>query len=426
MRNLRRASSGACHLQALRYVFYFIRCLANPSFVSAGTDFSAVGNVFEKRLIEKWIEENGKDPITGDDLTIDDLMPVKTARVVRPRPPTLTSIPALLSTFQNEWDSMALESFNLREQLQRTREELSTALYQNDAAVRVIARLSRERDEARNALSKVSVSNGNNAGAAQAGADSMAIDSDVLPTEMVEVVEETQKSLSKSRKKRPIPEGTATSADISSYAVQEDFASPVVDMSTFSYKDGLAAIAGQTGTVCVYEPAQANVKFALSLQEPVTTSTWVDNKSVLATASGAVKVFVEGEMIASFSEHAGPVTGLAVHPSRQILASVGSDKSIVFYDLQGNKRAARIFTDSGKSKANLYSISLSSRPLTFGTSFDNLRVPSRWSSFRCRHRVRRDQGLHDGYMRASYFLLAGCARTRYCLLGKRILVRCSG
>ncbi|KAK6833109.1 cell cycle control protein [Apiospora arundinis] len=304
------------------------------------------GNVFEKRLIEKWIEENGKDPITGDDLTIDDLMPVKTARVVRPRPPTLTSIPALLSTFQNEWDSMALESFNLREQLQRTREELSTALYQNDAAVRVIARLSRERDEARNALSKVSVSNGNNAGAAQAGADSMAIDSDVLPTEMVEVVEETQKSLSKSRKKRPIPEGTATSADISSYAVQEDFASPVVDMSTFSYKDGLAAIAGQTGTVCVYEPAQANVKFALSLQEPVTTSTWVDNKSVLATASGAVKVFVEGEMIVSFSEHAGPVTGLAVHPSRQILASVGSDKSIVFYDLQGNKRAARIFTDS--------------------------------------------------------------------------------
>jgi pre-mRNA-processing factor 19 len=138
-------------------------------------------------LIEKYIEENGKDPVSGQDLTLDDLLPIQSARVVRPRPPTLTSIPALLSTFQNEWDALALETYNLKEQLTRTREELATALYQHDAAIRVIARLTRERDEARNALSRVSVS----AGGLNNG-DAMAVDSEGLPEDLVAKVDETQ------------------------------------------------------------------------------------------------------------------------------------------------------------------------------------------------------------------------------------------
>jgi pre-mRNA-processing factor 19 len=147
---------------------------------------SKSGNIFEKRLIQAYISEHHKDPVTGDELEITDLIDVKSARIVTPRPPTLTSIPSLLTTFQNEWDALALESFTLRQQLNQTRQELATALYQHDAAVRVIARLTKERDEARDALSKVTV------GAGASNGDAMQIDSQGLPEELAAKVDATQ------------------------------------------------------------------------------------------------------------------------------------------------------------------------------------------------------------------------------------------
>jgi pre-mRNA-processing factor 19 len=146
------------------------------------------GSVFEKRIIEAYIAEHGKDPVNGEELSTEDLIDVKSQRIVRPRPPTLTSIPSLLSVFQEEWDALALETYTLQQNLAQTRRELSSALYQHDAAVRVIARLTQERDEAREALSNVSV------GATRSGGDAMQVDSTGLPQEVLERIENTQAS----------------------------------------------------------------------------------------------------------------------------------------------------------------------------------------------------------------------------------------
>lgn len=113
------------------------------------------GSIFEKRLIVQYILDNQKDPINNEPLEVDELIEVKTPQeVIAPKVPAATSIPQLLISLQNEWDSTALELFNLKKEYQDLKQQLSTALYQNDAAKRVIAKLILERDEAKASLDK--------------------------------------------------------------------------------------------------------------------------------------------------------------------------------------------------------------------------------------------------------------------------------
>ncbi|KAJ6725824.1 PRE-MRNA-PROCESSING FACTOR 19 [Salix purpurea] len=112
------------------------------------------GILYEKRLIERHISEYGKCPITGEPLTMDDIVPVKAGKIVKPRTVQTASIPGMLGMFQNEWDGLMLSNFALEQQLHTARQELSHALYQHDAACRVIARLKKERDEARSLLAQ--------------------------------------------------------------------------------------------------------------------------------------------------------------------------------------------------------------------------------------------------------------------------------
>ena len=110
---------------------------------------SKLGYIFERRLIEKHIDTIGICPITGNQITRDDLIPLKIATITKPRTPNATDIPSLINLFKSEFDSIMCEMFNVKKELEYTRQQLTIALYKYDAATRVITRLMRESKETR-------------------------------------------------------------------------------------------------------------------------------------------------------------------------------------------------------------------------------------------------------------------------------------
>lgn len=77
------------------------------------------------------------------------LTPVTEPSTLPPRASNQTSIPALLTALQSEYDAIMLESLEIKKAFQASKQELANALYREDAATRVIARLLKERDESR-------------------------------------------------------------------------------------------------------------------------------------------------------------------------------------------------------------------------------------------------------------------------------------
>eukprot|EP00127_Corallochytrium_limacisporum_P006103 Clim_evm52s218 gene=Clim_evmTU52s218 len=107
------------------------------------------GAVFEKRLLLRYLDENdGKDPVNGklvDPVTdVVVINPPDASLIAQPRPLGATTIPGMLKAFQSEWDSVVLENHKLKQQVYATRKELTHALFQYDAACRVIARLQKQ------------------------------------------------------------------------------------------------------------------------------------------------------------------------------------------------------------------------------------------------------------------------------------------
>jgi len=40
------------------------------------------GSIFEKSLIEKYIAENGRDPTNNEEITVDDLVEIKSSKLI--------------------------------------------------------------------------------------------------------------------------------------------------------------------------------------------------------------------------------------------------------------------------------------------------------------------------------------------------------
>jgi pre-mRNA-processing factor 19 len=104
-------------------------------------------------------------------------------------------------------------------------------------------------------------------------------------------------------------------------------------------------VGGTDGVAGIYSLSENKLQKSFKAGSAITDAAWYGTDVAVSTSSGAVKIFSENDI--SFSSHAGSANGLAMHPTGVILASVGVDKSFVFYDLEARKAVTQVYTDSG-------------------------------------------------------------------------------
>ncbi|KAL1726876.1 WD40-repeat-containing domain protein [Schizophyllum commune] len=315
------------------------------------------GKVYERRLIVKYINENGTDPVTGDKLEESDLIAIKASpETAPPRPPTHTSIPALLHSLQNEWDALVLETYTLRQQYNSTRQELSYALYAQDAANRVVARLIKERDAAREALNNIQAGTGavtsRPEGEDVEMGDQEEESGQVLPKEIADKIDATQAELSALRREKKNTKGGTTAAEAKTFTSKHTIpslhaSSPagITALALSASKPTQFLTGGNDKVVQLYDRATDKVLATLKGHQKKITHVAFrekDGESRLILSAGADKIakaWAEDEASGEWAPrgtlrtHKGEVTGLAVHPSKAVLALASADKTYSLHDL---------------------------------------------------------------------------------------------
>ncbi|GAA5960774.1 hypothetical protein JCM3765_000812 [Sporobolomyces pararoseus] len=338
------------------------------------------GQVFEKELVLKYLRDNDqKDPITGETLNEEELVDIKTAPsapTAPPRAPTFTSVPSLLHTLQQEWDSTMLECLELRRQGAELRQELSHALYKEDAAMRVLARVTRERDEAREALASVKATLGpafSNGGGASAGGDAemegveQPQEPSGLPADARQRVEETNATLSATRKKRKPAPDAASPAEMKTYTETSNIPSvhgtkpPGVSALALAKDATVTVTGGLDKNVLLYDRTTSKILATLKGHTKKVTSVAVSSslteeglpsfvvagsldKSVRVWApSGGKSVYGVTGNISLGSE----VNQISLHPSNSLVGSAQSDGTWAIHDLQSSSgKPSTILTGS--------------------------------------------------------------------------------
>jgi pre-mRNA-processing factor 19 len=305
------------------------------------------GDVYEKSVLETYLKETGKDPMTGEPLSMDDVIELRTRETsVAPRPATFNSIPSLLAAFQTEWDALMLETFSLKQQLVKTRRELSTALYRNDAAVRVAARLTQERDEARTELAKLAESLGTRPSTDHH--HNMDLDTPpLLAQEYVDRISNKREELftarkaNKSRAVRSIEEIASVKE---SHRTKQLFSS--VSHLAVDESGSLIVTGGGKSQAGIFSIVDNKLSASFTTAGIVTDCLWWDaTKVIVATKTGTIHGFgVDGTEIFSLDvEEKSPVIKLALHPIGDLLAAI-SDGKWYLIDVNAQKIVTSIDT----------------------------------------------------------------------------------
>lgn len=150
---------------------------------------------------------------------------------VQPRSTSNTSTPSLLRSLQVEWDAAMMEMHELKVQNSRLQQDLSTALYQHDAACRVVARLMEEKRDLQHELERLRHQKGTISPQKEVvdiERQDLSFQSPGFQKYFTEVLTSTYEILSKGRKKRKMQKQTT---NVHQFSHIEDFETPYLGIS---------------------------------------------------------------------------------------------------------------------------------------------------------------------------------------------------
>eukprot|EP00252_Welwitschia_mirabilis_P014162 TRINITY_DN31204_c0_g1_i1.p1 TRINITY_DN31204_c0_g1~~TRINITY_DN31204_c0_g1_i1.p1 ORF type:complete len:523 (-),score=113.97 TRINITY_DN31204_c0_g1_i1:369-1937(-) len=334
------------------------------------------GILFERRLIETHIAEYGTCPVTKGSLSTEDLIPLRTPKIVKPRPLQAASIPGMLGLFQNEWDAVMLSNYALSQQLHTARQELSHALYQHDAACRVIARLKKERDEARALLAEADrhvpmiQANlaANNVPAVSNGKRASEEDDQLPPSkkirqgitaEIIKELTDCNTLLSSQRKKRQISptlapvEAIERYTQLSSHPLHKTSKPGIFSADILPSKDLIVTGGADANAVVFDRPGGQIVSTLSGHTKRVTSVKFVPRDDLLLTASQdkTVRIWQANEDNAYLcrhvlKDHTAEVHSVTVHATNNYFVSASVDKTWCFYDISSGTCLRQVSDES--------------------------------------------------------------------------------
>ena len=340
------------------------------------------GHVCLKRLLlSKLSETGGMDPFAeGRPLSEDQLITLSSTsgsgggKALPPRPQQATSMPSLLTLISNEYDSLVLELFDTRKALEETRRELSQALYQNDAAIRVVARLAQERDAAQAQLEQWNGSVGATAAPATSTVEAPAADDaasgeeppakrqkilvgadgplkDDIPEAALAVMTSTWEKLHKERKpmlkaaaaKAPSPELLAAHEETDAKAYHKSTCKAVTCMAQCE-EASLLVTGAKDKQVILYDIEKQVVAQSANFG---TIPAAVDiNSNYFAAGDSKGKLIIyrvaDGSVAAEFKGDSGAVVDVSFHPSGQLLVVATAGGKVSLYSLDDDTSIAEV------------------------------------------------------------------------------------
>jgi pre-mRNA-processing factor 19 len=342
------------------------------------------GRICSKALIlTKMSENGGTDPFTMQPLDESQLIALHGDMMIPPRP-SATSMPSLLKLFNTEYSNLVLELFDTRKLLEDTRKELSHSLYQNDAAVRVIARLSMERDAARQDLMRfkaepstfvheaITPESENAEDMPQAKRVKLDEMEDLptknIPLEHVEIMTNTWQQLSQTRKaeKKQVAAKAPTVQDLETFQEVDKKSyhkasgkQGIVSMASSS--SGFIVTAGKDKQICVFDGEK--VLYSHSLGECKLVDAMYELVGA-ATTDEKIILFQEEEKLLTLSLEK-EIISIQLHPSKQHFVAT-TKKDIRVYSIDGILLA--LFVSSSKGEISSAALHPDGLLLAVGTN----------------------------------------------------------